>query len=261
MPSIVLRAEPGDYPPTVLLPGDPGRAREVARRFDGGLEGATLLTDHRGLLGWRGSLRGTPLAVQTTGMGAPAMAMVAEELLRVGVTTLIRIGTCGGLLREMAAGDIVVVSAAAPYDGTTRRHVRGEPYVPLPNFELTAELAQAAVDAGLRTHVGPVATVDLLYDPDPDAAEHLRSLGLVALEMESSILFYLAARATAAGREVRAASILTVSDLIGPRGTDAIAFLPPNVLEQATGRMVEVALSVVAPDVPGSSGDLTGRDR
>jgi purine-nucleoside phosphorylase len=184
------------------------------------------------------------------------MAMVAEELLRVGVTTLVRIGTCGGLLHDMAAGDIVVVSAAAPYDGATRRHVGGDPYVPLPDFGLTAELARAASGAGLRTHIGPVATVDLLYDPDPDAAEHLRSLGLVALEMESSILFYLAARETAAGRAARAAAILTVSDLVGPAGTDANAFLAPLALEQATTRMVEVALSVVAPDA--QPGHLTG---
>ena len=99
MPQLHLRAEPGDYAPIVLLPGDPNRATAIAALFDGGLPAARRVTDHRLLYGYTGTYRGVPISVQTTGIGAPAAAIVVEELLRLGARRLIRVGTCGGIGR------------------------------------------------------------------------------------------------------------------------------------------------------------------
>src|SRR5918992_999376 len=114
MPQIHLRAEPDDYAPLVLLPGDPNRAKLVAGMFDGGLDAARRVNDHRMLLGYTGTWRGVPVSVQTSGMGTPSLSIVVEELLRLGAQRLIRIGTCGGIGRGLRTGDIVVATAAAP---------------------------------------------------------------------------------------------------------------------------------------------------
>lgn len=242
MPQIVLRGEAEDYAPLVLLPGDPQRARGIATRFDGGLEGAREVNTHRGLLGWTGTYRGTPVSVQTTGMGSPAMAIIAEELLRLGVRRLVRVGTCGGIGAGIRTGDVVVATAAAAADGATRTHLAGDAYAPVPDFALTRALVDAVRDSGLRTHVGPVATVDLLYNPHPDYVPKLRARGILAVEMEASALFLLASRAAATGREARAACILTVSDVLSETLTSEETYLPLDQLERATSSMIEAAL-------------------
>ncbi len=84
MTQIHLHAEPGDYAPVVLLPGDPNRATVVAGMFDGGLEGARRVNDHRAMYGYTGTYQGVPVSVQTTGMGTPSLSIVVEELLRLG---------------------------------------------------------------------------------------------------------------------------------------------------------------------------------
>ena len=242
MPQIVLRGEPEDYAPLVLLPGDPERARAIAERFDGGIDAAHQVSAHRGMLGWTGTYRGAPISVQTTGMGSPSMAIVAEELLRLGARTLVRVGTCGGIGAGIRTGDVVVATAAAPVDGATRTHLAGDPYAPVADFDLTRALVDAARDSGLPTHVGPVATVDLLYNPHPDYVPKWRARGILAFEMEAAPLFYLASRASAAGRDARAACILTVSDVLSETLTTEETYLPLDELERATDRMILAAL-------------------
>ncbi|HEV8054554.1 MAG TPA: hypothetical protein VGP30_06970 [Candidatus Limnocylindrales bacterium] len=238
----MLRGEPEDYAALVLLPGDPQRARAIAERFDGGLDGARQVSAHRGLLGWTGTFRNVPVSVQTTGMGSPAMAIIAEELIRLGARRLVRVGTCGGIGIGINTGDIVVATAAAPVDGATRTHLGGEPYAPVPDFDLTRALVDAARASGLPTHVGPVATVDLLYNPDPDYVPRWRNRGILAFEMEAAALFYLASRASAEGRDARAACILTVSDVLSETLTTEETYLPLDELERATDRMIVSAL-------------------
>ena len=240
---IHLRAEPGDYAPLVLLPGDPNRATRIADRFDGGLENARRVNEHRGLYGYTGTHQGQAVSVQTTGMGTPSLAIVVEELLQLGARRLIRVGTCGGIGRGVRTGDLVVASAAAPVDGATRTYLHGDPYAPVADFELTRALVDCARDAGITPHVGPVATVDVFYNPDPDYVVKWRSRGILAFEMEAACLYYLAARAWAAGDDVRAACILTVSDTLSEEERPDETYLPLEELERATERMIEVALT------------------
>jgi purine-nucleoside phosphorylase len=242
MPQIHLRAEAGDYAPLVLLPGDPNRAKLVASMFDGGLEQARLVNDHRQMFGYTGTYKGVPVSVQTSGMGTPSLSIVVEELLRLGARRLLRIGTCGGIGRGLRTGDIVVATAAAPVDGATRTYLHGEPYAPVADFEMTRALVDAARASGARMQVGQVASVDVFYNPDEDYVSRWRARGVLAFEMEAAALFFLASRAQGSGDDVRAGCILTVSDTLGEDETSEQTYMELADLEAATVNMVKIAL-------------------
>ena len=244
MPQIHLHAEAGDYAARVLLPGDPNRARRIAERFDGGAqaieEGRTrLVNENRGMLGFTGTYEGRPVSVQTTGMGTPSLSIVVEELLRLGVRELIRVGTCGGIAPGLKTGDVVIASSAAATDGATQTYVHGEAYAPTPDFGLTDALYHAAETAAIPVRAGQVASVDVFYNPDEDYARRWRERGVLAFEMEASALFYLASRAG-----VRAAALLTVSDVLSDEVGSEESYLSPGELDAAVERMITVALSV-----------------
>jgi purine-nucleoside phosphorylase len=251
MPQIHLRAEPGDYAPLVLLPGDPNRAKLVAGMFDGGLEKARLVNDHRLLLGYTGTYKGRPVSVQTSGIGTPSLSIVVEELLRLGATRLIRIGTCGGIGRGLRTGDIVVATAAAPVDGSTRTYLHGEAFAPAADFELTRALVDTARARGVTPGIGQVASVDVFYNPDEDYVTRWRARGVLAFEMEAAALFFLASRAQGGGEDVRAGCILTVSDTLGETEagdveTSEKTYMSLADLEAATVKMIEIALEAGA---------------
>jgi len=235
MPQIHLRAETGDYAPLVLLPGDPNRARRISERFDS--DSARQVNDHRGLFGFTGIYRGTPVSVQTSGMGTPSLSIVVEELLRLGATRLIRVGTCGGIANGLRTGELAIATAACPVDGATATYLHGEPYAPAADFALTRALVDAADAAGVTTRTGLVASVDVFYNTDPDYAQRWRDRGVLAFEMEASALFYLAAR-----EGVQAACALTVSDVLGDDTTTEESYLPLEELDRAIDRMIEVVL-------------------
>jgi purine-nucleoside phosphorylase len=213
MPQIHLHAEPGDYAPVVLLPGDPNRATRIAARFDGGLEASRLVTEHRGLLGYTGTLDGVPVSVQTTMMGTPTTSIVVEELLMLGVTTFIRVGTTGGF-PGTAIGDAVIALAAAANTGVGRVLGDGEATAPTADFDVVLALIEAAKQAGLTYHVGPIVTGDYFYDPTPGGSGRWGRRGYLSAEMEAAAVFLIAMRERAKGRPVRAGCILTVSDVI-----------------------------------------------
>jgi purine-nucleoside phosphorylase len=242
MPQIHLRAEPEDYAPLVLIPGDPNRATWIASKFDGGAEAARQVNSHRGLLGYTGTYHGVPVSVQTSGIGAPAMAIVVEELLRLGARRLIRVGTCGGIGPGIKTGEIVVATAATPADGATRTLLHGDAYAPTADPGLVSALVGAAEKRGLAPHLGQVATVDVFYNPDPDYATKWRGRGILAFEMETSILYYLAARARAAGADTAAATILTVSDVLSEETTSEESYLPLDELNRMIEQTIEIAL-------------------
>jgi len=210
---IHLTGEPRDYAPVVLLPGDPNRATKIAARFDGGLEKSRLVNENRGLLGYTGTVEGVPVSVQTTMMGTPTTTIVMEELISLGVTTFIRVGTTGGY-GHLGIGDAVVALAAAGFTGIANILGDGEPNAPTADFDVVLALRDAAIAEGLVTHVGPVVTSDVFYDPHPVGAIRWARRGYLSAEMESAAIFLLAMRERAKGRNVRAGTILTVSDVI-----------------------------------------------
>ena len=241
MPQIHLRAEEGDYAPLVLLPGDPNRARRISERLEP--DSVRQVNDHRGLLGFTGTYSGTPVSIQTSGMGTPSLSIVVEELLRLGARRLIRVGTCGGIGRGIRTGDLVIATAACPVDGATTTYLHGERYAPAADFELTRALVDAAGSAGIEARTGLVASVDVFYNTDADYASRWRERGVLAFEMEASALFLLAARGGA-----QAGCILTVSDVLSEDVGTEETYLPLDELDRAIDRMIEVALEAgVAP--------------
>jgi DeoD family purine-nucleoside phosphorylase len=232
-----LRAEPGDYASACLLPGDPARAQWLAETF---LEGAVLRNSERGLLGYTGEFEGKPVSIQATGMGTPSAAIVVEELVQLGVERLLRIGTCGAVHPRLALGELVLALTAVPSDGTTRALLGGEPHCPTADWDLLHGIVHAAKELGQPVHVGPIASSDLFYNPDATQYERWASRGVLAVEMESAVLYTLAAL-----HGVQAGTVLVVSDeLHGGRperiGDDdlraAVERMAMLALRAATGR-------------------------
>ena len=208
---IHLRAEPGDYAPAVLCPGDPRRARYIAETFFD--DGARLVNEERGMLGYTGTFEGRPISVQTTGMGCPSAGIVFEELIMLGATRLVRVGTCGGLRDGMRMGDTVVAVSATADDATPLRYAQMDGFAPTATFELAETAAVLARDAGATVHVGPIVTSGLFYDPDPTTFGRWKRLGHVGVEMEAAMLYTIAAV-----KGIEALAVMTVSDMLGESG-------------------------------------------
>jgi DeoD family purine-nucleoside phosphorylase len=231
---IFVRAEPGDFAESVLLPGDPRRAKYIAENF---FDDARMVTEERGLLGYTGTYKGRPVSVQTTGMGCPSATIVTRELTQLGVKNLLRVGTCGSYGVGMRGGDLVVATAACPKDRTVSRLTRGVPYAPAAHFDLVHAAYHAAERAGRRTFLGPIVTSDLFYDREEDPQALWSSLGVIAVEMEAAAIFTIAAM-----QGVRAGCLLTVSDTIGREGK---VFISDEELKSAVDNMILLALDTL----------------
>src|SRR5262249_37115791 len=156
---IHLRAEPGDYAESCLLPGDPNRARLIAERF---LDDAVQVNGERGLLGFTGTFEGTRVSVQATGMGGPSTAIVLEELIQLGTKRVLRVGTCGALQPHLQHGDLILALSAVPDEGTALRYAGGDPIAPTADWDLLHGVVHAAKEIGERiSYVGPIVSADV----------------------------------------------------------------------------------------------------
>ncbi len=233
MSPVHIRAEPGDFAESVLLPGDPRRAEYIAENF---FDDAKLVTEERGMLGYTGTYKGEPVSVQTTGMGCPSASIVTEELIQLGARNLLRVGTCGGYADGMQLGDLVIATAATAQDGTVAALTRGIPYAPAPHFDLVHAAHHAAEDAGRRTFMGPIVSSDLFYDPVEDPRGTWGGLGVLAVEMEAAVIFTIAAM-----HGVRAGCLLTVSDTIG----EEVVRISDEELQSSVDDMMALALDTL----------------
>jgi uridine phosphorylase len=226
----------------VLLPGDPGRALALAQAL---LEKPLMFNHHRGLWGYTGTAAdGTPLTIQSTGMGGPSAAIVLHELIALGVRRAIRVGTCGALDRGLALGDLVVAGEAIAADGTSRALGAGERVAG--DGKLTAALVRASGQDATR-----VVSTDLFYDPDGRRAQEWLVAGAIAAEMEAAALFALGAR-----HDIGVACVLTVSDVdlcVADRGTGDGTRTPGGALRiddeqllHAAEQMGRVAVAALA---------------
>ena len=228
---IHVRAETGDYADACLLPGDPLRAKYIADTY---LEDVAQTNAERGLLGYTGTYKGKRLSVQSTGMGCPTATIVSEELIRLGVQRLLRVGTCGGLQPRLALGDVIVAISAVPADSTAMHLVGNEPHCPTASWDLIHGAVHVAKELGQKISVGPVVSSDLFYNPDRGQYERWSQRGVLGVEMEAAALFTLAAL-----RGVQAGCILTVSDIVVEGEFTRIS---DDELRAGVDRMTRIAL-------------------
>jgi purine-nucleoside phosphorylase len=224
-----IAAQPGEIAETILLPGDPLRAKWIAENI---LEDAVQYNSVRNMFGFTGIYQGQRVSVQGTGMGAPSIGIYAFELFEeYGVQKAIRVGTSGGLAPTKLR-DVVIAMAASTDSNINRRATNGLDFSPIADYELLEKAVAKARSMGIDFHVGGIASGDLFYD-ETDSLEHWRKLGILALEMETSQLYTLAARF---GR--KALSIVTVSDMM-----DGSGHTSSEERESGFRNMVDIALA------------------
>ncbi|MCB1356839.1 MAG: purine-nucleoside phosphorylase [Maritimibacter sp.] len=228
--TIHIGAQPGQIAGTVLMPGDPYRARWAADNF---LQGAELINETRGMLGFTGTWRGNPVTIQGSGMGMPSLSIYANELIRdYGARTLIRIGSCGAMQAHVNLRDVVLAMTSTTLATPSSGMFRELNFAPCADYGLLAAAHAAAKAKGVATHVGGIYSSDVFYDERPDLTEQMTRHGVLAVEMEAAELYILAAR-----YGVRALAVLTVSDSLVTGEA-----LPSDQREQSFGDMVEIAL-------------------
>ncbi len=228
--TVHIGAKPGEIAETVLMPGDPYRAKWVAETF---LDNPVCVNEVRGMLGFTGTWRGNRVTVHGSGMGMPSLSIYANELIRdYGAKTLIRIGSAGAMQERVAVRDVVLAMTASTVSTPSRGIFRELSFAPCADWSLISAAAKAAESRSVATHVGGIYSSDVFYDERPDLIEQMTRHGVLAVEMEAAELYTVAARY---GR--RALAVLTISDhlLTG-------AALPSDQREKSFSDMVEIAL-------------------
>ena len=229
--TVHIGSQKGDYAETVLLPGDPYRAKWAAETF---LSDVRLVNEVRGMLGYTGMWNGHRVSIQGSGMGMPSLSIYTNELIRdFDVQTLIRIGSCGGMQPHVKVRDVIIAMTATSVNTPSRTIFKDVNFAPSADWSLLHNAVQAAEAQGLSPHVGGIYSSDTFYDERPDLNEQMVRHGVLGVEMEAAELYTLAARY---GR--RALAVLTVSDHLQTGEA-----LPSEERERSFGEMVEIALA------------------
>lgn len=202
-----IKAAPGDFAKTVLMPGDPKRADFIAKTF---LENAVLVNDVRGIKGFTGKYLGKPVSVMASGMGMPSIGIYSYELFNFfGVENIIRVGSAGSLQDKVKVRDIVIgMSASTPSSYGEQFGLSGN-IAPTADYTLLREAVKEAERVSAKYHVGSLLSSDVFYNADPDFNKKWAKMGVLAVEMEAAALYMNAAYA-----KKRALAICTVSDEI-----------------------------------------------
>lgn len=232
-----IDARPGDIAETVLLPGDPLRARHIAQSF---LEDAVEVNTRRNMLGYTGAYRGLRVSVLGSGMGIPSCAIYATELARVyGVRRIVRIGTCGGV-GDVALGDVLLAQGASTDSRFNRLQFGGHDLAACADFGLLAAAAATAAQRGMPVRIANVFSTDCFYGGDPELVARLLKHRIAGVEMESAGLYGLALR-----EGIGALAILAVSDHL-----QRDEHMPAAEREQGLSCMVGLALESLAGAAP-----------
>jgi purine-nucleoside phosphorylase len=230
--SIHIGAEPGQIAPTVLLPGDPLRAKYFAETM---LKDVFCYNEVRGMLGFTGRYGDKRISVMGTGMGIPTVSIYVHELVtEYNVKTLIRVGTCGAIQPGLRIGDIVLAMAASTNSQINRLRFEGLDFAPVASFPLLLKAYEVAGDRGARVHVGGILSSDTFYEDNPDWWKKWAAHGTLVVEMETSGLYTLAAKFN-----IDALALLTVSDSL-VSGEEATA----EQRERDFPLMAEIALEI-----------------
>jgi purine-nucleoside phosphorylase len=228
--TVHIGAAPGEIAETVLMPGDPLRAKWAAETF---LDDAVCVNEVRGMLGFTGMWRGNRVTIHGSGMGMPSLSIYANELIRdYGARTLIRIGSAGSMQTHVKVRDIVLAMTSSTMSTPSRGFFRDLSFAPSADFGLLQAAFTAAQGKASSVHVGGIYSSDVFYDERPDLTEQMTRHGVLAVEMEAAELYTVAARHGA-----RALAVLTISDhlLTGEA-------LPSADRQSSFSDMVEIAL-------------------
>lgn len=236
MPTPHISAAKGDFAPSILLPGDPLRARYIAENF---LDDAREVTAVRNMLGFTGTYQGVPVSVMGTGMGIPSASIYATELItEYGVERLIRVGSCGGILPSVKIRDIIIAIGACTDSGVNRVRYGGYDFAATADYWLLEAAVRAAQAKGVDVKVGNIHSADLFYNPDAQAFDRMEAMGVLAVEMEAAGLYGVAAE-----KGGRALTIATVSDHV--RTGEATT---SEERERTFTDMMEIALEAIRID-------------
>jgi purine-nucleoside phosphorylase len=209
-----MNAEPGDFAPTVLMPGDPLRAKHIADNF---IDGARQVTDVRNMWGFTGEFKGMPISVMAHGMGIPSVSIYCTELItEFAVKRIIRVGSCGTTHPGVALRDVLIGMGASTDSGVNRMRFGGYDLAALATYTLVENAVKAAESNGVRYHVGNIFSADLFYTPDTDMFDTMTKYNILGVEMEAAGIYAIAAE-----HDVEALAICTVSDDI--RTGDALS--------------------------------------
>jgi len=207
MPTPHIEAQMGEFAETVLMPGDPLRAKYIAENF---LEDAKCITKVRNMFGYTGTYKGKRISVMGSGMGIPSISIYATELYKdYGVEKIIRIGSCGAVRDDIKIRDIIVGMAASTDSNVNRQRFHNIDFAACADFSLLKSVVDTADKLGKEVHVGNIFTADLFYTPQPEMFTTMEKHGILAVEMEAAGLYGVAAEY---GK--KALTVLTVSDHI-----------------------------------------------
>jgi len=202
-----ISANAGEFAKTVLMPGDPLRAKFIAENF---LDNAKCITSVRNMFGYTGTYKGQPISVMGSGMGIPSISIYATELYKdYGVESIIRIGSCGAVRDDIKIRDIIIGMAASTDSNVNRQRLNQCDFAACADFSLLHKVVNTADKLGKKVHVGNIFTADLFYTPQPEMFALMEKYGILAVEMEAAGLYGVAAEY---GK--KALTVLTVSDHI-----------------------------------------------
>lgn len=228
-----IEAKPGEIAESVLLPGDPLRAKWIAETF---LENPKCYNDVRGMLGYTGTFKGKPISVQGTGMGIPSALIYCHELINdYGVKNLIRVGSAGSYQKDINIRDIVIAMAASSTSGINNTRFVNCDYSPTADFDLFMKAALYARENNIPIKAGNILSSDQFYEDDFNNYKKWAEFGVLCVEMEAAGLYTIAAKFN-----VKALAILTISDsLVTGESTTA------DEREGSFSKMIEIALNTV----------------
>ena len=237
MPTPHISAEKGDFAHSILLPGDPLRAKHIADNF---LDDVKQVNAVRNMFGYTGTYDGVPVSVMGTGMGIPSASIYATELItQYDVERLIRVGSCGGILSSINIRDVILAIGACTDSGVNRVRYGNDDFAATADYWLLKAAEQAASAKGIEVKVGNVHSADLFYNPDGEAIDRMEAMGVMAVEMEAAGLYGVAAE-----KGGRALTICTVSDHIRTGASTS-----SEERQETFDEMVEIALDTVKIDV------------
>jgi len=230
--SIHINAQAGEIAPTVLLSGDPLRARSIANLL---LEDVICFNEVRGMLGFTGHHGNKRISVMGSGMGIPSLSIYVNELVKeYDVKTLIRVGTCGAFQAGQQIGDLVLAMTASTDSSTNKLRFNGMDYAPAADFDLLLKAYQAAERRGIKVQVGSTFSGDTFYIEDPEWWKIWAEHNTLVCDMETNGLYSLAAKLN-----IKALAILTISDSLVTQEES-----PPEQREKGFSLMAEIAIEI-----------------